>query len=60
MSEQSSFTVSYSNQEEFTQPTAIKKMFKMGEEGDIVFSGDESEDEKGKNQVDLFSNLFIG
>jgi hypothetical protein len=26
----------------------------IGKEGDIVFSGDKSEDEKEKNQVDLF------
>jgi hypothetical protein len=31
----------------------------MGKEDDFVFYGDDNEDEKEKNQVDLFSNLFI-
>jgi hypothetical protein len=58
MGEQSSFTVLYRNQEKFIRPTTIKK-FQMSKEDDIVFYGDESEDEKEKDQVDLFSNLFI-
>jgi hypothetical protein len=58
MGEQSSFAISYRNQEELIRPTPIKK-FQMGKEDDFVFYGDDNEDEKEKNQVDLFSNLFI-
>ncbi len=36
IAEQSSFTLSHSNQEQFKRSTAIKK-FKMGEEDDMVF-----------------------
>jgi hypothetical protein len=36
IAEQSSFTLSHSNQEQFKWPTAIKK-FKMGEEDDMIF-----------------------
>jgi len=53
IAEQSSCSVSHSNQEQLIRPTSIKK-FKMSEEDDISFCSDVSEDDKENDEVDLF------
>jgi hypothetical protein len=47
------FSVSHRNQEQFIRLTAIKK-FAMDREYNVVFWGDDSEEDKENDEIDLF------